>query len=188
METEKIYQDSYSFLLPYLKNTNDGVLISNKNYLLENLSEMEWSLDKYCLDILPATMPSITFFEEFDHDRDSTNRKWRENHADYFIKFRRFLYIILGYSQEIYIDTTTFDELTEVNIFKLTNTPEDMEKLEETIISSLNNFDNTILSLPQEKTLFAFSDLFIEVISLDQEMIDRMQLVATTLGLFFRKL
>ncbi len=178
-----MYQTSYNFI------EKQGILSSkqeqlyDKFFLLENLTELNLRIPKYCIDILPAPMRNPIFFEEFDYDRNSGNSLWRSNYHDYFIKFRKFLYTIIGYSQITFVETTFFEEAGTPAIIQI-NTKGDKAILEEIIVNSLNEYDNTLISFPEEQTVLIFSGLFIQVITTNGEMLDRMKLIATTNGLY----
>lgn len=183
METEKLYQNSYGFLENQSIFLNKQEQLYNKFFLLENLTELELTIPKYCIDILPAPMLNPLFFEKFDYDRNSSNSLWRSNYQEYFTNFRKFIYSILGYSHEIFVETTIFEEVETPAIVQIC-TKDDMEILEQIIVNSLNENDNTIISLPEENTLLTFSGMFIQVITTNMDMLEKMKLIASSNGLY----
>lgn len=180
-----LYQKAYGFL----RKTNPEITerIGEADYLLAHIDQLVTGLPAYLVDYLPAQMNSQIYFYEFDHDPNSTSLRWRNNHEMYLAKFRRLLLTILGYAKEIYVDSDFLTELSTPHLFRYEDTQESVEKLDRLIIIGLQGADLTVVALPQEEVLIRVGDMNLLVETENQQFLDLVSKIATTMGLYLRE-
>lgn len=180
-----IYQDAYAFLQPYLKQSL-GETLYQEDFLLTHYGEaqLDLTLNTYAIDYLPAPMESHLYFYEFDHDPNSTNLAWRNNHQLYVKQFRRCLLTILGYYKTFYVDCSSYDDLASPHLFKFDDSLKGAELLDDAIISSLQEFYHTLIAIPKEEVLLSFSSCHILVETNNTEFLSFLDKIATNNGLY----
>jgi hypothetical protein len=178
------YKKAYGFLSETMTSKTDKIY--DEGYLLEHYEEINFGLGEYLIDYLPLPMTSEIYSYEFDHDHSSVSAKRRENSSNYFEAFRRFLFTILGYSKEIYLDTTFLDDQPSPQIFQHEDTLESVRELDNLIITGLQGYASTIISLPDEKALLMLgTNILVE--TNNQPFMSFLENVSARHGLYVRK-
>ncbi len=178
---DELYQECYGFCKQIFEETD----MYEPGFVRTNFFSLtpKQGYHFHCIDHLPQAMPSKLYFYAFDSDRLSADEKWRKNHFEYLEKFRRCLLTILGYAETIFLDSSFFD-YEDCELVKLGNEQEDYVKLDELLIASLNDVNNTIISIPDKSLLLQIGEKFVVYITASSKTQDLINIVALANGIY----
>ncbi|MGX7195801.1 hypothetical protein [Enterococcus olivae] len=181
MPERELYLESYQ----YIESFFEEKILYRKNFFLENLLSLtpKEGRSLQCIDHLPKAMSSKLYFYEFDYDRDSPDQKLRQNYSLYLEKYRRTLLTILGYAECLFIESSFFD-YQEESLMKFTGEAIDFQLIDNLLLSSLNERNQTIFSLPELELILQVDSLFVTFLSTNIDTLGMIREIAMVNGLY----